>query len=182
MSSKHSSLVHNNFIQAPFDRRIYAFLLDFITIWFLSSFFKGITQNIVFSFTWLILQVIIVNKNKGQSLGCWAFDLKIISIRTRRIPQLNEMLKREATLGFLALLAMLGLKINFDNGLSMLLLTTPVVVDFSIVLGNQKHHSQTLHEMIGHTILIQSQRGFSLDLRIKKILKTIHKKYIKSLK
>ena len=169
MSSKHSSLVHNNFIQAPFDRRIYAFLLDFITIWFLSSFFKGITE-------------IIVNKNKGQSLGCWAFDLKIISIRTRRIPQLNEMLKREATLGFLALLAMLGLKINFDNGLSMLLLTTPVVVDFSIVLGNQKHHSQTLHDMVGHTILIQSQRGFSLDLRIKKILKTIHKKYIKSLK
>ena len=182
MSSKHSSLVHNHFSKAPFNRRIYAFLLDFITIWFLSSFFKGILQNTIFIFIWLILKVVVVFKNKGQSLGNWAFDLKITSARCGRIPRLDEIFKREITLGLLALLAILGFSINLNNGLSMLLLITPLIVDFSAALGSQKRYSQTLHDMISNTILIQAQRGFSLDLRIKKIFKIIHKKYLKSLR
>ena len=180
MFSNHSSLVHNHFSKAPFDRQIYAFFLDFITIWFLSSFFRGVLQKIVFIFIWLILQIGIVNKNKGQSLGNWAFDLKIISVRFGCMPRLDEMLKREITLGSLALLAMLGLNINFNNGLSMLILIAPLIVDFCTALGNQKRYSQTLHDMVGNTTMIQAQRGFSLDLRIKKMLKIIHKKYLNS--
>ncbi len=161
---------NRRFPKVPLDRRAYAFLLDFITVWFLSSFFQGLVKNLVFFGIWLILRVIIVGKNKGQSLGSWAFDIKVIDLRFLRIPGLQELAKREAILGFAAMLAMVGLNINFKNGLSMLIFITPLIIDCGIAIGDEEYN-QAFHDRVGNTIVIQTERGFSLDLRLKKLWK-----------
>ncbi|MGB5594509.1 MAG: RDD family protein [Crocosphaera sp.] len=163
------------FPKVPLDRRAYAFLLDFVTVWFLSSFFQGFIKDIVFIVVWLILRIIIVEKNKGQSLGSWSFDLKVIDIRFLRVSGLKELTKREAILGFAALLAMIGLNINFKNGLSMLIFITPLIIDCGIALGDEEYN-QAFHDKIGNTIVVQTKRGFSLDLRLKKLWKIIKQK------
>lgn len=163
------------FPKVPLDRRAYAFLVDFITVWFLSSFFRGLIRDLVFFVIWLILRVIIVEVNKGQSLGNWAFDIKVIDMRLPRIPGLKELVKREGILGFAALLAMVGLNINFRNALSMLILITPLIIDCSIALGDEEYN-QAFHDRIAQTIVIQTRRGFSLDLRLKKLWRIIQKK------
>ncbi|MFM6220594.1 MAG: RDD family protein, partial [Dolichospermum sp.] len=49
------------------------------------------TQIFVFIFAWLIFRVVIVYNNQGQSLGRWAFDLKLLEVVNgeivSRIPQ-----------------------------------------------------------------------------------------------
>ncbi len=163
------------FPKVPLERRAYAFLLDFVTVWFLSSFFQGFIKDIVFIVVWLILRIIIVEKNKGQSLGSWAFDIKVIDIRFLRISGLKELTKREAILGFAALLAMIGLNINFKNGLSMLIFIAPLIIDCGMALGDEEYN-QAFHDRIGNTIVVQTDRGFSLDLRLKKLWKIIKQK------
>ena len=65
--------------KAPFERRAYAFLIDFILVWLISSLVTNLfLEFIVFTFLWLALRAIVVQANKGQSLGRWAMDLKII--------------------------------------------------------------------------------------------------------
>ncbi|ACB54097.1 hypothetical protein cce_4749 [Crocosphaera subtropica ATCC 51142] len=164
-----------HFPKVPLDRRAYAFLLDFVTVWFLSSFFQGLVKDLVFFGVWLILRIIIVEKNKGQSLGSWAFDIKVIDIRFLRVPVLQDLAKREAILGFVAMLAMVGLNINFKNGLSMLIFITPLIIDCGVAIGDEEYN-QAFHDRVGKTIVIQTKRGFSLDLRLKKLWKIIKAK------
>lgn len=156
------------FPKVPLDRRAYAFLIDFVTVWLISSFVAGVAQGLLFILVWFALRVIVVEKNKGQSLGSWALDMKIISPRFNKIPGLVELAKREAIVGFAALLAMIGLNIGFANGLSMLLLITPLLADCGMALADEEFN-QAFHDRIAETIVIQTQRGFSLDLRLKKL-------------
>ena len=166
---------YRRFPKVPLDRRAYAFLLDFVTVLFLSSFFKGLVKDLVFLVIWLILRVIVVEKNKGQSLGSWSFDIKVIDLRFLRVPGLKELTKREAILGFAAMLAMVGLNINFKNGLSMLIFITPLIIDCGLAIGDEEYN-QAFHDKISNTIVIQTKRGFSLDLRLKKLWKIIKEK------
>ncbi len=166
---------YRRFPKVPIDRRAYAFLLDFVTVWFLSSFFQGLIKDLVFLVIWLILRVIIVEKNKGQSLGSWSFDIKVIDLRFQRVPGLKELTKREAILGFAAMLAMVGLNINFKNGLSMLIFITPLIIDCGLAIGDEEYN-QAFHDRISNTIVIQTKRGFSLDLRLKKLWRIIKEK------
>ena len=168
MYSDNRSAIYRRFSKVPLDRRAYAFVLDFVTIWFISSFFKGILQGLIFVICWLTSRVILVEKNQGQSLGRWAFDMKVIDVQFSKIPGLIELAKRESILGILALLAMLGMRMIFHNGLSMLLLTMPLLVDCGIALGDQELN-QAFHDRIASTIVVQTKRGFSLDLRLKKL-------------
>ena len=166
---------YRRFPKVPVDRRAYAFLLDFVTVLFLSSFFKGLVKDLVFLVIWLILRVIVVEKNKGQSLGSWSFDIKVIDLRFLRVPGLKELTRREAILGFAAMLAMVGLNINFKNGLSMLIFITPLIIDCGLAIGDEEYN-QAFHDKISNTIVIQTKRGFSLDLRLKKLWKIIKEK------
>ena len=166
---------YRRFPKVPVDRRAYAFLLDFVTVLFLSSFFKGLVKDLVFLVIWLILRVIVVDKNKGQSLGSWSFDIKVIDLRFLRVPGLKELTKREAILGFAAMLAMVGLNIKFKNGLSMLIFITPLIIDCGLAIGDEEYN-QAFHDKISNTIVIQTKRGFSLDLRLKKLWKIIKEK------
>lgn len=168
MCSDNESAIYRKFPKVPLDRRAYAFILDFVTIWFISSFFREILQGIVFVIFWLTSRVVLVEKNQGQSLGSWAFDMKVINVRFSKIPRLIELAKRECILGIVALLAIIGLRMSFRNGLSMLLLITPLLVDCGIAFGDQELN-QAFHDRIAGTIVVQTNRGFSLDLRLKKL-------------
>ena len=155
------------FPKVPLERRAYAFLIDFLSVWLLSSFAGPALQWLVFIVAWLTLRVIVVEKNKGQSLGHWALDMKVIDARFNKIPGLLELGKREGILGLAALLAMLGLNINFRNAISMILLISPLLADCGMALADEERN-QAFHDRQAGTVVIQTRRGFSLDLRLKK--------------
>lgn len=153
--------------RAPLERRAYAYLLDFVVVWLLSSFATGVAQLLIFAIGWIGLRMILVSANQGQSLGKWAFDLKVINLRWRRLPGLLELSKREGILGIASYLAMIGLNINFRNGVSLLLLLAPLVADCALAIA-EDNYNQAFHDRVAGTIVLASKRGFSLDLRFKR--------------
>lgn len=167
---------YRRYPKVPLERRISAFVIDFLSIWFISSFFASnlIFQWIVFLPAWLIMRVVIVEKNQGQSLGRWAFDIKIIDPRFNRLPDLLALAKREIILGSAAALAIAGLQINVRNGLSMLLLLAPLAIDCSLALLDETSN-MAFHDRVAETFMVQTERGFSLDLRLKKIFGQIQR-------
>ncbi|MDJ0687254.1 MAG: RDD family protein [Xenococcaceae cyanobacterium MO_188.B32] len=166
-------LGNNDFPKVPFERRTGAFLIDFVAVWFLSSFF-GAFQWLIFLLAWLGMRVVWVDKNQGQSLGRWALDVRVMDFRYARMPELMSLTKREGIVGVAAMLAMYGLQINFVDPLSMLLLNVPLLVDCLAALVDEDFN-QALHDRFTDTMIVPSQRGFSLDLRLKKIFAELKK-------
>lgn len=164
---------YRRFPRVPAERRIGAFLIDFITVWFVSSFFSKTIGWLVFLIAWLIMRVIIVDRNQGQSLGRYALDMKVIDTRFNRLPDLITLGKREGLLGFTAMLASLGLG-SFANGLLLLFLLTPLLVD-CIPAFFDEDLDRAFHDRLAETMIIQTPRGFSLDLRLKKIFAQIQR-------
>lgn len=121
----------------------------------------------------MILRVLITDKNKGQSLGRWAFDTKVVDPRFNRVPELINLSKREVMTGIGAALAIAGIQ-NFTSGLSMLLLLSPLAVDCSLALIDDETNLAG-HDRLAQTFTVQTERGFSLDLRIKKIFGQIQR-------
>jgi hypothetical protein len=162
--------------KVPIDRRVGAFAIDFLTVWFISAFFASnlLLQWFVFLFTWLISRVIIAEKNQGQSLGRWALDTQVIDSRFSRLPDLMALGKRELILGCSAALAIAGLQINVRNGLSMLLLLAPLAIDCALAFLDEENNL-AFHDRVAETLMIQTERGFSLDLRLKKIFGQIQR-------
>lgn len=159
--------------RSPLERRAYAFLVDFILIWIITSLITNLfVEFLAFCFLWFILRVVVVDRNRGQSLGRWAFDIRILDLRFNKMPSIVSLTKREGILCLSAFLAMIGLKISFGNFLSSVLLITPLILDVAIAIPDEKYN-QAFHDRLSNTIIIQTQRGFSLDLRIKKIVKEI---------
>ena len=104
--------------KAEFGRRALACSLDFLGAWLLSSIFGSsdlgiqIVQILVFAASWLILRVLVPYNNKGQTLGRWCVDLKVLEIERGRIPDLLSLTKREAIIGLGALLVSIALASN----------------------------------------------------------------------
>ncbi|MGY6530194.1 MAG: RDD family protein [Cyanobacterium sp.] len=168
--------------KAPPERRAYAFLVDFVLVWLISSLVSDVfAEFLVFILLWLVLRVIVVDKNQGQSLGKWAFDLKIIDVKLSRRPSLLNLTKRELILSIVSFLAMIGLKINFQNFISLLLFLAPIIIDGFTALTDEDYN-QAFHDRIANTIIIQTKRGYSLDLRIKKWTKEAQKAWQKNKK
>ncbi|MBE9222182.1 RDD family protein [Cyanobacterium stanieri LEGE 03274] len=168
--------------KAPPERRAYAFLVDFVLVWLISSLVTNVfAEFLVFVLLWLVLRVIVVDKNQGQSLGKWAFDLKVIDAELKRRPSLANLTKREIIISIIAFLAMIGLKINFRNFISLLLFLTPIMIDGFTALTDEDYN-QAFHDRTSKTIIVQTKRGFSLDLRIKKWLKETQKAWDKNRK
>ena len=162
--------------KVPIERRIGAFAIDFLSVWFISLFFASnlFFQWAVFLPTWMILRVIIADKNQGQSLGRWAMDTQVVDPRFDRLPDLIALAKRELILGCGAALAIAGLQINVRNGLSMLLLLAPLLIDCSLAFIDDENNLAG-HDRVAETLMIQTERGFSLDLRLKKIFGQIQR-------
>ena len=167
---------YKSYSRVPLNRRVGAFAIDFLSIWFISSFFATnlLVQWLVFLPAWFILRVIIVDKNQGQSLGRWALDMTVIDPRFDRLPDLLALVKREAIVGGASALAIAGLQINVRNGLTMLLLLVPLAVDCSLAILDDTNNL-AFHDRVAETFAIQSERGFSLDLRLKKIFGQIQR-------
>lgn len=163
-----NNLGNGDFPKVPFERRTIAFLIDFVAVWLLSSFF-GAFQWLIFLLAWLGIRVVLVDKNQGQSLGRWALDMRVIDFRYERMPELMSLAKREAIVGFAAMLSMYGFQGGFVKGLLyMLMLNIPLLVDCLAALVDEDFN-QALHDRFTDTAIVPSQRGFSLDLRLKKI-------------
>jgi len=162
--------------KVPWGRRIGAFAIDFFTVWLISLPFasSGLLQSVVFAGGWISLRVFLPANNRGQSLGRWALDIKVLEQRANRIPTLIAMMKREGITGVGAVLAANGLMIGLTNAMILVLLTTPLVVDCVLALGDEDYR-QAFHDRIAKTITTQSQRGFSLDLRLKKLVAKIQR-------
>lgn len=162
------------FPKVPFERRFYAFLIDFVLVWIVSSLVTNIfLEFLAFALLWLILRVLVVDRNRGQSLGRWALDMKIKDARFKRRPPFFSLFKREAIICVAAFLAMIGLKVTFLHPMTTLLLIAPLSIDGGIAIGDEEFN-QAFHDRIADTIIIQTQRGFSLDLRLKKLFKEIN--------
>jgi uncharacterized RDD family membrane protein YckC len=158
------------FPKVPIERRIGAFAIDFVGVWLVSALlgFNPFIQILFFMLLWFICRVVFVFNNQGQSPGRWALDMKVLDAKHSRIPDLLTLAKREGILGFCALLATIGLNIGLANGISMLLLTFPLVADCGVALTDEEAR-QAFHDRVAKTIIIQTRRGFSLDLRLKKV-------------
>ncbi|NJL00518.1 MAG: hypothetical protein HC910_08080 [Spirulinaceae cyanobacterium SM2_1_0] len=162
--------VPRRFPKVPFERRFSAFLIDFSAVWLCSSFVgTGFWHGLVFALLWLVLRVVVVEKNRGQSLGAWCMDMKIIDLRFRKLPDLLTLTKREAVVGLGALLVAIGLNQFFLNPFSALLLASPLLVDCGIAYSDEQYN-QALHDRFVGTAVLQTQRGISLDLRVRRWL------------
>jgi hypothetical protein len=92
-----------------------------------------------------------------------------------KIPGLLTLGKREGILGFCALLAMIGVSSALANPISFVLLTTPLAVDGGAILADAEA-PQALHDRVAKTIVIQTRRGFSLDLRLKRLFAQVKRR------
>ncbi|MGL5871288.1 MAG: RDD family protein [Xenococcaceae cyanobacterium] len=170
--------VYRRFPKVPIERRAGAFLIDFVAVWLLSAMAGNniLLQGLIFIISWLVSRVVISDKNQGQSLGRWALDMKIIDARYNRTPDLLTLVKREGIVGSAAFLAMIGL--NMGLGLSLLLLIAPLAADCAIALADDEY-CQAFHDRLSETYVVQTQRGFSLDLRLKKIFLQVKRNFRK---
>lgn len=153
-------------------RRAGAFCIDGIAVW-LPSLLLGanpIAQIIFFVLLWLIMRVAIVRKNKGQSLGRWALDMKIVDPRIDRTPGLQELSKREALLGICAALAFAGIGGLTSTNAGVVLLLLPLAIDCSVAFTDTARFPQAFHDRLGGTIVIGTRRGYSLDIKVRRLL------------
>jgi hypothetical protein len=75
----------------------------------------------------------------------------VIDPRLARLPDLLALGKRELILGVGAALAITGLQINVRNGLSMLLLLAPVLIDCSLAFLDDENNL-AFHDRIANTL------------------------------
>jgi uncharacterized RDD family membrane protein YckC len=163
--------------RVPLGRRVAAFVTDFGAVSFLSLFGGGNLYIPLFIFFWLGLRVALVARNQGQSLGRWAFDTRLLDLRYGATPGLMELVKREAIAGFGSLLVLIGLvNLSPTNGF-ILVAPIPLLADCGLALLDAKNR-QAFHDRFARTILVQTSRGYSLDLKLKKMFAQ-HKRRMK---
>lgn len=155
--------------KVPFDRRTAAFALDFGSLAILSSFSGGSLYIPVFLLLWLGMRVLVAGNNRGQSLGRWAFDIRVAELRYGATPGLLDLAKREAMTGFGAVLMLVGLaNLSPTNGW-ILILPLPLLVDCGVAFADPEFR-QAFHDQIARTIVVESRRGYSLDIKVKKLI------------
>jgi uncharacterized RDD family membrane protein YckC len=161
--------VLRRFPRVPISRRAAALAIDAILAGVPSSAGQGGGEIIGFALLWFILRVVVVVKNHGQSVGHWALDMRVIDTEFGRLPGILSLCQREAVLGiatFLFLEAIVHL--GSLNALVILGLLPLAFDGVGAVLDTVGR--QTFHDRLGNTYVVHSRRGYSLDLRLKKLL------------
>lgn len=158
-------------------RRSAALGLDVLFVWLLASLLGSdvVIRFFLFILLWFAVRVLLVAKNQGQSLGRWAFDQRLIHTQLHRTPGLLELFKREGIMGISVFLALIGLSRLTSGNAGILLLWIPLVVDCGTALFDLNRHPQTFHDRMGQTIVVSTQRGYSLDLKIQRWIDKITK-------
>lgn len=156
------------FPRVPLPRRIAALAIDIGAVGLLSLLFGRQAYVVMFIVFWFALRVFVVAQNKGQSLGRWALDMKVINPQFRALPGLLELTKREAIVGLGALLAWIGLvNLSPTNGL-FLVLPIPLLVDCGLAFTDAEYQ-QAFHDRLAQTVVIQTRRGYSLDIKLRRL-------------
>lgn len=172
-----SDLVPPTYPKVPTWRRSAALGTDLFVVWLISSLlsFNGVLRFFLFTLLWLSLRVFFVAKNQGQSLGRWAFDQKVIDFRYSRTPGILELSRREGVMGICVYLATLGLSGLVSGNAGILLFWIPISVDCGLALFDTTRNPQTFHDRLGRTIIVGTQRGYSLDIKIRRWVDKIKK-------
>jgi uncharacterized RDD family membrane protein YckC len=143
--------------------------------WLASALFgvkNPVLSGLIFLAIWLGLRVLVPQQRQGQSLGRWAFDMRLISLTLQRTPDLLTLTKRETIVGVETLLALVGLTKGIaPSESSYILLILPLIVDLVFVLADPER-SQTLHDRLTNTLVVY-RRGYSLDLKLRRLLAEI---------
>jgi uncharacterized RDD family membrane protein YckC len=165
----------SRFPRVPLGRRTAAFAIDAGLAWLLSSPLGAVTEGfplaqlVIFAVLWLITRVLVVYQNRGQSLGRWMFDMKVVTLELGRIPGLFELSQREGVTGlgvFCAGFALLNLA---PTNAGVILLIFPILVDCGAAWLDSDVR-QAFHDRIAQTTIVATKRGYSLDLKIKRLL------------
>jgi uncharacterized RDD family membrane protein YckC len=160
--------------KAEFGRRAIASSIDFVGAWLVSSLFGSndfgiqIIQILIFAASWMVLRVLLPYNNKGQTLGRWLVDLKVLEIERGRIPDLLALTKREAIIGLAALLVSIALG-NITRNPTAILLLIPLAIDCGAAFSDTQMR-QALHDRYASTMIVSSRRGYSLDLKVKRLV------------
>ncbi|NET25142.1 RDD family protein [Okeania sp. SIO1I7] len=155
--------------KAPLSRRVAAFSIDAVVVWFLSAIISNnwFTFILFFMILWIIARVLVVHKNYGQSIGHYALDMKVLDTRYQRNPGILELSKREGILALSGALAMLGISNLTSGNAAVLLLIMPLFLDFTVALVDIERYQQAFHDRIAQTIVVGTMRGYSLDIKVK---------------
>ncbi|NEQ71756.1 MAG: RDD family protein [Okeania sp. SIO2C9] len=155
--------------KAPLSRRVAAFSIDAVVVWFLSAIISNnwFTFILFFMVLWIITRVLVVYKNYGQSIGHYALDMKVLDTRYQRNPGILELSKREGILALSGALAMLGISNLTSGNAAVLLLIMPLFLDFTVALVDIERYQQAFHDRIAQTIVVGTMRGYSLDIKVK---------------
>jgi len=156
------------FPRVPNDRRVVAFAIDFGAASLLSLLGGASAVIPLFILSWYGLRVILVAKNHGQSFGRWALDMKVLDPAFRSVPGLVELTKRESLTGAGSLLLLLGLvNLSPTNGF-ILFAPIPLFLDCGLAFLDDDFR-QAWHDRVARTVIIQTRRGYSLDIKLKKM-------------
>jgi uncharacterized RDD family membrane protein YckC len=155
-------------------RRAIALGIDAMAVGLCSGFLGGtfLAQGIVFLIGWLLLRVVLVSSNKGQSLGRWALDMRLIDRQQGGTPTLQALTQREGWLGIAAFFAVWGITHLSPTTAWALLLLIPLGVDASFAYGDAAYRL-AFHDRYSHTWVVESQRGYSLDVKVRQLVAEI---------
>lgn len=159
-------------------RRGIAFSIDFVGVWILSSLLGssrpgfGFVEAIVFILGWFATRVLVPYNNFGQTLGRYAVDMKLIAPRLAKVPDLQALCQREAVTGLGALSVAIALS-YLANNVAVLLLFAPLAIDCGFALADTNRYRQAFHDRFAKTIVVSTRRGYSLDIKVKRLLATI---------
>ncbi len=122
-----------------------ALVIGFLGAWLVSSLLGSndlgiqFAQIFVFILTWMVLRVLIVYNNQGQSLRRWAFNLKVLEVDhgqiVSRIPVLQVLLQREGIICFRCFLGSIFLR-NIIANPTAILLVLPPEIDCGVALSD----------------------------------------------
>lgn len=149
----------------PLGRRGWAFGIDFVAAWLLSSLVGG--NSVVFLLAWFGLRVILPIRNFGQSLGRYALDLKLVDDRFYKTPGFAELAKREGITGVSAMLASIALAHLNPGTAFYLLFLLPLGLDCGVAFADPTDQL-AFHDRIAGTLVVGVRRGYSLDIKVKK--------------
>ncbi|MGH8000390.1 MAG: RDD family protein [Brasilonema sp.] len=160
--------------KVEFRRRGMASGIDFLCVWIVNSLLGSsqlgvqVVQILVFAIAWVILRVVVPYNNQGQSLGRYAFDIKVLEVESGKVPDLQSLLKREGMVGLSALLVSIALS-NIIRNPTAILLFIPLAIDCGAALSDTQLR-QALHDRYVKTMVISSRRGYSLDIKVKRFV------------
>jgi|GEM_PF-420170 uncharacterized RDD family membrane protein YckC len=155
--------------RAPLWRRGAALAIDGIVVGVPSSLGTPGLQFVGFALLWCILRIVVVAKNQGQSLGRWALDMRVIDCEFGRTPEFLPLVQRETLLGIATFLTLEAIGHLGDLNAWVIMGLIPLGLDAALAFTDDLGR-QTFHDRWSQTYVVQSRRGYSLDLRLKRLL------------